>query len=259
MTILIDRPAPGVLRLLINRPEKRNSINYEVRVALMEALVASRDDPQCRAIVLGGVGGMFSAGGDLASMAGQDEAGARARMSHIHQLCHLIVQTPVPVISAVEGFCAGAGIGMALLGDVIVAGSSSKFLFPFMRLGLTPDWGTLRTLPARIGVAAAKRMLVHGQVIPGEDAVRLGLADEFAGDDVMGAALACATRMARLPQAAFAHMKTRLNHPAATFAQELQREEDDQAGLLQSADFREGYAAFGEKREPDFTTTGERS
>lgn len=253
MAILIDHPASGVWRLLINRPDKRNAINHEVRQALLEALDAAQADSECRALVIGGVGGMFSAGGDIASMAGLDEAGARERMQHIHQLCRRLQAFPLPVVTAAEGFCAGAGVGMALLTDVIVAGPTSKFLFPFMRLGLVPDWGTLRTLPARIGVAAAKRMLLHGAVIPGEQAVRLGLADELAEGDVMAAAVNCAVQLAALPQGAFARMKQRLNQPAASFAEELQREEDDQAVLLLGADFREGFAAFGEKRTPQFS------
>ncbi|PMX27451.1 MULTISPECIES: enoyl-CoA hydratase/isomerase family protein [unclassified Pseudomonas] len=255
MTIQIDRPVPGVLRLLIDRPEKRNAINHEVRQALIEALIIAREQTDCRAIVLGGVGEVFSAGGDIASMVDLDEDGARERMRHIHQLCCLIEQTPVPVISAVEGICAGAGVGLALLGDIIIAGTTSKFMFPFMRLGLTPDWGSLRTLPARVGVAAAKRMLISDQVICGEEAVRIGLADEFVVCGVMATAVNRAAKMACLPQDAFARMKRRLADPAASFAEELQKEEDDQAVLLLAEDFQEGYAAFNEKRIPAFITS----
>lgn len=252
MSVLLDHPATGVWRLLINRPDKRNAINHDVRQALIEHLLAARHDPSCRAVVLGGVGGVFSAGGDIASMADLNEAGARERMQHIHQLCRLLESLPLPVVAAAEGFCAGAGVGMALLTDVIVAGPSSKFLFPFMRLGLAPDWGTLRTLPARVGVAAAKNMLLHGQVISGERALNSGLVDELA-DDVMAAAVNRAVQLAALPHDAFARMKRRLQQPAASFADELQREEDDQAVLLLAADFREGFAAFAEKREPQFS------
>lgn len=258
MSVLLDHPAPGVWRLLINRPDKRNAINHDVRHALIENLLAARRDPTCRAVVLGGLGGVFSAGGDIASMADLNEAGARERMQHIHQLCRLLESLPLPVVAAAEGFCAGASVGMALLTDVIVAGPASKFLFPFMRLGLAPDWGTLRTLPARIGVAAAKNMLVHGQIICGEQAFNNGLVDELA-DDVMTAAINRAVQLAALPQDAFARMKRRLQQPAASFADELQREEDDQAVLLLGADFREGFAAFAEKREPQFTARQEPS
>jgi len=253
MVILIDRPAAGVWRLLINRPDKRNAIDHAVRQALLETLDAAERNPSCRALLIGGVGGNLSAGGDIASMADLDEAGARERMLHIHQLCRRLQGFPLPVVTAAEGFCAGAGVGMALLTDLIVAGPSSKFLFPFLRLGLAPDWGSLRTLPARIGVAAARRMLSHGEVIQGEDALRLGLADAWGDHDVMAAALTHAERLAALPQDAFARMKRRLAEPAASFDHELQREEDDQAVLLLGADFREGFAAFNEKRAPQFT------
>lgn len=252
MSVLLDHPAPGVWRLLINRPEKRNAINHEVRQALLDHLLAARRDADCRALIIGGVGGVFSAGGDIDSMAGLDEAGARGRMQHIHQLCRALESMPLPVVAAAEGFCAGAGVGMALLADMIVAGSSSKFLFPFMRLGLAPDWGSLRTLPARVGVAAAKQMLSHGQIISGEQALASGLVDELAGGEVMATAIHRAEQLAALPQQAFARMKQRLQQPAANFAAELQREEDDQAVLLLGEDFREGFAAFQEKREPRF-------
>ncbi|MCY1262347.1 2,3-dehydroadipyl-CoA hydratase [compost metagenome] len=259
MSLRIDYPAAGVWRLLIDRPDKRNAIDHDVRQALIEALDAAAADRDCAALVLGGVGGMFSAGGDIASMDGLDELGARTRMRHIHTLCLRLQELPIPVVAAAQGYCAGAGAGMALLADLIVAGPDSKFLFPFLRLGLAPDWGLLRTLPARVGQAQARRLLLRGQPISGEEAIRLGLADELVGDDVMDAALRLATRLAELPREAFWRMKRRLSSPAPDFAEELQREEDDQAVLLLGADFREGFAAFSERREPRFQRRGDPS
>lgn len=251
--LLIDEPHPGVKRLLINRPAKRNAIDYDVRQAFIDALGEIHRQKDCRALVLGGVDGVFSAGGDVPSMAGLDDAGARARMQHIHTLCRLLADTPVPVVSAVEGFCAGAAVGLALLGDHIVVGDGSKILFPFMRLGLVPDWGSLRTLPARVGTATAKRIMTNGEIIDADEALAMGLADSHGGDAIMAAAVAQAVAMAALPTAAFARLKQRLMNPSESFAEEWRREEADQAGLLLGADFCEGYAAFSEKRDPDFT------
>ena len=251
--IRIDTPAPHVRRLLINRPAKRNAIDYDVRQSMIDALREVAEDSDCRAIVLGGVEGVFSAGGDVPSMAGLDEAGARARMQHIHQLCRLVSGSKVPVVSAVEGFCAGAAVGLALLGDHIVVGKGSKILFPFMRLGLVPDWGTLRTLPERVGVATAKRIMTSGKIIGDAEALAIGLADSDGGEDIMAAAVAQAATMAELPGEAFYRLKQRLMHPSASFDEEWQREEDDQACLLLGDDFREGFAAFNDKRDPDFT------
>ncbi len=255
--VLYDTPAPNVGRLLINRPAKRNAIDFDVREQLTHALRKALADPQVRALVFGGAEGVFSAGGDVPSMAGLDEAGARARMQHIHTLCTLVADARIPVVSAVEGIGAGGAIGLALLSDRIVVGQGSKILFPFMGLGLAPDWGQLLTLPRRVGLAAAKRILTSGQSLSGPEAHRIGLADDLVDDDkVMSHAIALASQLARLPQEAYARMKDRLDRPSTSLRHELQREEDDQAVLLLGADFNEGFAAFNEKRKADFVNPG---
>lgn len=251
--VLLDQPAPGVARLRINRPDKRNAIDHAVRQALTDALRALAADGGVRALVFGGVGGVFSAGGDLPSMAGLNEAQARARMRHIAVLCQAVAGLRLPVVSAVEGFGAGAAVGLALLGDRIVVGEGTRILFPFLRLGLVPDWGQLLTLPRRVGLPMARRILVSDQAVPGAEALRIGLADTLVPDpQVMDEAVRQAQMLAALPTDAFARMKARLNAPSASLEQELAREEEDQAHCLRSDDFREGFAAFGDKRAPDF-------
>ncbi|RYX91449.1 MAG: hypothetical protein EOO28_25440 [Comamonadaceae bacterium] len=252
--VLVDRPAPHVARVLINRPDKRNAIDYEVRALMMSALDALVADGEVRAIVFGGVGGVFSAGGDLASMAGLDADGARERMQHIHRLCAQIDALPLPVVSAIEGVGAGAAIGLALLGDYIVVGEGAKILFPFLKIGLTPDWGQLLTLPRRVGIGPARRILTAGVPVPGPEALRIGLADEMAPDaEAMNAAVRKAGELATLPAGAFARAKSRLNHPSTSLDGELSRELADQIRCLQSGEFTEGFAAFKEKRAPGFT------
>jgi 2-(1,2-epoxy-1,2-dihydrophenyl)acetyl-CoA isomerase len=251
--LLVDRPAPGVARLRINRPDKRNAIDYDVRQLLIEALSGLLADGETRALVFGGIGGHFSAGGDVPSMVGLDDEQARARLRHIAGLCELVGNAGIPVVTAMEGISAGACIGLALLGDHIVVGDSTKILFPFMKLGLVPDWGTLLTLPCRVGLPAARRLILSGQFVSGAEAKLVGMADELVADpDVMPTAILRATDMAALPQAAFARMKRRLNRPSESLDEEMRREEDDQAALLCAEDFVEGYAAFSEKRSPDF-------
>lgn len=251
--VLLDRPAPHVARLRINRPDKRNAIDHRVRQGLIDHLKTLLGDGQTRALVFGGVGGVFSAGGDLPSMAGLDEAQARERMRHIHVLCRLVAHAPIPVVSAMEGVTAGAAVGLALLGDRIVVGRHARVLFPFLRLGLVPDWGQLLTLPRRVGLPVAQRLLCDGAAIGGEEAVRIGLADEICDDrEVMARAVALAARLAQLPAGAFGRMKVRLRHPPATLEQALRHEEDDQAICLTSDDFQEGFDAFMHKREADF-------
>ena len=254
--VLLDEAAPGVARLRINRPDKRNAIDWAVRQQLYEGLErveAMGAEGQARALVLGGVGGVFSAGGDLPSMVGLDQASARERMRHITRLCRRVAALPLPVISAVEGFSAGAAVGLALLGDHIVVGESTRILFPFLRLGLVPDWGQLFTLPRRVGLPTARRLLISQEPVTGAEALAIGLADAQVPDaDVMAEAIRVALALAALPTDAFARMKTRLNAPSSSLDEELLRDEDDQATCLCSDDFREGLTAFGERRAPDF-------
>ena len=252
--VLVDRPAPQVMRLLINRPDKRNAIDFDVRQQMIEALEVALADGATRAIVFGGAGGFFSAGGDIASMEGLSEADARSRMQHIHRLCRLVAGAGVPVVSAIEGMGAGAGVGLALLGDWIVVGAGSRLLFPFLKLGLAPDWGSLLTLPRRVGLPMARRLVTSSDPIGATEALRIGLVDQQVADgEVMNAAVAKALEWSALPIGAFARMKARLNHPSGSLAEELQREENDQAHCLRSAEFAEGFAAFKEKRRADFT------
>jgi 2-(1,2-epoxy-1,2-dihydrophenyl)acetyl-CoA isomerase len=251
--VLLDRPAPHVARLRINRPDKRNAIDWQVREQMTRQLRAVLGDTDVRALVFGGVGGVFSAGGDVPSMAGLSEEQARERMRHIHVLCRLVAGARLPVVSAAEGFAAGAVVGLALLGDEIVAGPGTKFLFPFLKLGLVPDWGQLYTLPRRVGIANARRILTQGGPVGGEEAQAVGLADALVPDgEVMDCAVQRAAELARLPLEALGRMKARLNDPSASLREELVREEDDQAACLTGPDFLEGYDAFRTRRAPDF-------
>jgi enoyl-CoA hydratase/carnithine racemase len=251
--VLVDHPAPHVGRLRINRPEKRNAIDCDVRQGLIDGVSGLMYDGTVRALVFGGTQGVFSAGGDVATMAGLDEARARARMQHIHALCRLVAGVRVPVVSAMEGIAAGAAVGLALLGDRIVAGRSTRILFPFLKLGLTPDWGQLLTLPRRVGLPVARRVLSDGLPVTGEEALRIGLADVLVDDaQVMDTAVQTAQALAALPSEAFARMKQRLNHPSASLDDELVREESDQAICLLGDDFAEGFDALTTRRAPDF-------
>ena len=215
--VLVDWPAPHVARLLINQPEKRNAITLETRQAILDQLSALVTRPEMRALVFGGVGGIFSAGGDVSTMSGLSESDARARMAHVAKVCQLVATLRVPVVSAVEGFGAGGAVGLALLGDFLVVGESTKLLFPFFKLGLAPDWGLLHTLPLRVGHPMARRLMTEGKAIGGREAVAIGLADQFAepttGGAIMAAAVDRASALAALPQEAFARTKGAAHAP----------------------------------------------
>jgi enoyl-CoA hydratase/carnithine racemase len=251
--VLLDRPRPHVGRLRIHRPDKRNAMDAEVRQALIDGIDDFLKDGQTRALVIGGVQGVLSAGGDVSTMVGLSEAQARERMQHVHSVCRTLAAVRLPVVVAMEGIAAGAAVGLSLLCDRIVAGPGTKILFPFLKLGLTPDWGQLFTLPRRVGHATALRLLTSGQVLGGEEAHRMGLVDVLVQDDqVMDTSVQWADEMAQLPSEAFARMKQRLQQPSLTLEQELAREETDQAACLLSDDFKEGFDAFRNKRPAQF-------
>lgn len=251
--IAVDQPAPHVLRLRINRPEKRNAIDHAVRQGLLDALQDAPLHQGYRALVLGGVGGVFSAGGDLPSMGGLTRTQAQERMRHIHKVCQSLTQSGVPIVSAFEGVTAGAAVGIGLLGDYIVMGRSSTVLFPFMKLGLTPDWGTLHTLPRRVGVPKALHILSSTQPIASAQALELGLVDRVVNDeDVMAVAIEHAQALSELPVGAYARMRHRLQVLVPTLEEELAREAEDQADCLTGAEFNEGYGAFMGKRTASF-------
>lgn len=251
--VLLDRPAPSVARLRINRPSKRNAIDHAVRQGFIDALADLRGDPLVRALVLGGVDGVFSAGGDLPTMANLDHAQAEARMRHVHAVCRSLAESGLSIVSALEGVVAGAAVGMALLGDHIVVGRRTQILFPFLRLGLAPDWGQLFTLRQRVSKATAWRLVTSPAPVTGEEAFTIGLADQLvADDDIMKAAIIEASRLSQLPIEALRRTRERLADPSRSLHDELAREARDQAVCLTGPEFGEGYTAFMAKRAADF-------
>jgi 2-(1,2-epoxy-1,2-dihydrophenyl)acetyl-CoA isomerase len=251
--LLIDHPAPGIRRLLINRPEARNAINAAVREALHTALLAARDEQTIRAVIIGGTGGFFSAGGDLPSMAGIAPDAALTRMADGHKIVTLLWTFPKPVIAAVERAAVGAGAGIAMLADRIVMGKTATLLFPFLRLGLIPDWGLIQTVSRRAGATQAHRFFLDGKPIDAETAIAYDMADQNVDDDaVMAHALAQAEELAALPGDAFARLKQLLRHDLSADPLNLAQEAQAQTACLTGPEFVEGYAAFKEKRAPRF-------
>jgi 2-(1,2-epoxy-1,2-dihydrophenyl)acetyl-CoA isomerase len=251
--MLIDEPGPHIRRLRINRPEARNAINQEVRDSLFAALTDARDDVHIRAVLLGGAEGIFSAGGDLPSMLGISETAALARMQDGHRIVSLLWTYPKPVVAAVERVAAGAGAGIALLADRVVIGQRASLLFPFLRLGLLPDWGLMQTVIRRAGLSHAARTFMDNAAVTGAEAAASGLADLAVDDaEVMARALAAAESLASLPMAAFARMKFALRDAAQPDPLNLAYEASAQTACLTGPEFIEGYAAFREKRKPVF-------
>lgn len=251
--VLTERPAQGIARLVLNRPEKRNALSTELREALIVAVEAALGDADVRALILTGAGGVFCAGGDISSMGKHDVHSGRARMQANHRLVRLLALAEKPVVAAVGGVAFGAGSGIALLADSIVAGAGASFGFNFFRLGLVPDYGLLGTLPARVGRAKARQILLHGKSVTIAEAERIGLVDLVVpDDDLAAAALAEAQALAAQPPHAFRLAKRILTEAPTTLDALLDAELNAQTLSYVSPEHKEGVAAFQEKRKPHF-------
>lgn len=249
--LLIDDPALGVRRLRVNRPEARNAIDADVRAALRAALTAASQETAVRSLLIGSANGIFCAGGDLPSMIGLSSETADARMRESHEIAATIATFPKPVVVAVERFAIGAGAGMALLADYLIMADDAVLGFPFLKIGLVPDWGTTATLPLRIGFARAARILRSSETVKSSEALELGIADEvLPADQVEPRSIEQACNLAALPAAAFRSLKARLNGTQIQTA--LDEERVAQVSALSGPEFAEGYAAFIEKRSARF-------
>jgi 2-(1,2-epoxy-1,2-dihydrophenyl)acetyl-CoA isomerase len=249
--LLIDDPLPGVRRLRINRPEARNAIDAAVRAALRAALADAANDSSVRVMLFGSANGIFCAGGDLPSMVGLTRAAAEERMRESHEVAAAIGTFPKPVVAAVERFAVGAGAGLALLADHLMLADNAVLGFPFLKIGLVPDWGITATLPLRAGSTMAARVLRTAANVSASEALAAGIVDELVpSGQIEQLSIDLAAALAVLPAGAFRRLKTRLR--GRDFLKTLDDERAAQVSCLIGPEFAEGYAAFVAKRMPDF-------
>lgn len=175
-TVRLERDGP-VHVLTLDHPARRNALSLPLRAALIAALEGALADPGCRAIVLTGAGDHFCAGGDISGMGGIDAVSGRARVTALGRLARLLIFGEKPVIAAVEGHAAGAGLSLAAACDIVAASRTARFTCSFNRLGLVPDLGAAWTLPLRMGMGRAKLLMLGGRTLDAEAAERAGLAE----------------------------------------------------------------------------------
>ncbi|MDP1604765.1 MAG: enoyl-CoA hydratase/isomerase family protein, partial [Legionella sp.] len=225
-----------------------------LREQLLEALNAAYANASVRAIVIGSAGKNFSVGGDLSHVAGR-EAGQSSytMMAGVGEVALAVRNSPKPVVAAVTGHCIGAGAGLALLCDTVVMGNSAAMGFPYLKIGLVPDFGLSHTLAERIGLPAARQVLLFAKTFKADEAAAVGLADEVVEDERVGErALQLATMLAEAPAHALLLLRRMIRDGSASLETMLDREAAYQSTCFGSADVQEGIAAFKEKRKPDF-------
>lgn len=243
--------ADGIATLTLRTEGKLNAFTPLMRDALTQRLRELNDDPDCRAIVLTGADGNFSAGADLAGWGEKTVRECRVRLKRGGTpLIRELVAGAKPVIAAVEGYAYGAGLALACACDYLVAADGAKFCCAFTRVGFIPDLGLMYTLPRRVGHAKAMQMITLADVVEAERALQLGLVDEVVAK---GAALhrakEMALRYADAPPLAFELVKGAMSRGLDVM---LQAELDLQPMPWLSEDHEEGKRAFAEKRKPRF-------
>lgn len=257
--MLSTRGEEGVLTLVLNRPERRNAIDPELRDALAGALDEAATDSAVRGVVLTGAGGAFCAGGELGRFDELHDMRAYRHLSHrLTDLAESIERLEKPVVAAIDGVVTGAGLALALACDWRVGAPSARILFREGSLGLVPAHGGLTRLVKLVGLARAKEVLLGGDDLDATAARAAGLISELCGgsDELQAVAHARVQKMLRRAPLSFGAAK-RLLQLAADVDQRsgILAESLAQTALLQTDDHREGLAAARERRDPAFTGT----
>lgn len=251
--VLVERHA-AVAVVTMNLPQKRNALDISLVEALVESLTRLQDSGEIRALVLTG-GRHFCAGGDLSALDNPPLAMRRA-MQMGQRIVRALTAGPLPVVAAVQGTAYGAGFSMAMACDFVVADEGASFCAAFGRVGLTPDYGLLWTLPQRVGIGVARELVMLCEPVPGTKAHELGLVDRLAeSGKVPETALDLAERLAQAPPATIATTKSVLARQPLSLDAMLAWEADTQTLLTGTADFAEGVQAFAQKRPARFQGT----
>jgi len=251
----IDFKAEGpIVRITLNRPDRLNSFTAQMHEELREALANLGD---ARVVVLTGAGRAFCAGQDLNDRAvapGQTVDLGDTVTKSWNPLVRTLTSLPQPVIARVNGVAAGAGANIALACDIAVAAKSAKFIQSFSAIGLIPDSGGTWVLPRLVGQARALGLALTGEPLPAEKAAEWGLIWKAVEDEALDAEVdAIANKLASLPPLGLAAIKDMIR---SSWQYSLDEELERQAGAMRrlgfTEDYREGVAAFLEKRQPIF-------
>jgi 2-(1,2-epoxy-1,2-dihydrophenyl)acetyl-CoA isomerase len=251
-TIRVEH-ADGVTTITLNRPESLNALNAPMRRELLTAFKGLARDDAVRAVVLTGEGRGFCSGADLRGGSGE-RAFRRVLTTEYNPLIRAIRELPRPVVAAVNGVAAGAGVSLALACDLVLAAEDARFIQAFVKIGLVPDSGSTRTLVRTLGRHRAAQLIFSGEPLSAPDALAAGLVNRVVpADELPAAARAEASRLAAAPTRAIAYAKRLINAAEdADLDAQLAAEAAYQELAGRTEDHAEGVAAFGEKREPRF-------
>ena len=249
----------GVARITLNRPEASNAIDVALASALKDAVSELVDAVGLRVVLLTGAGDRFCAGGDVRAFATADELGAILEeiLSFLHPAVADLAELPAPVVAAVQGSAAGAGLALVSGADLVVAAASARFVLAYTAIGLVPDGGSSWYLPRVVGTRRALELALTNRVLSADEACAWGLVTRVVPDaELREHADALVADLASGPTRAFAATKRLLRASLATpLESQLTHEATEIVVAGESDDGIEGVAAFVEKRPPRFTGT----
>ncbi|MCU0374097.1 MAG: enoyl-CoA hydratase-related protein [Chitinophagaceae bacterium] len=245
----------GIAHITLNRPDKYNAFNREMALRLIDILKTCGDNEAVRCLYITGAGKAFCSGQDLAEVTDPDGPGMNRILSeHYNPIVTAIKWLEKPVVAAVNGAAAGAGANIALCCDIVVAAEDAFFMQAFSAIGLIPDSGGTFTLPRLVGWQKASALMMLGEKIKAAEAERIGMIYQWFANDVFEKeAYAIAKKLAGMPTKALGLTKLALRWSTThTFKEQLENEDKLQQRAAATADFKEGVAAFMEKRKPQF-------
>jgi len=255
-SVLIERKG-AIGFLTLNRPEAGNAINLDLARGLRDAVDDVAADPNVRCIVLRGGGRMFCVGGDVKALeaAGRDRPQLLgAILAALHPAIDCLARMDKPLITAVHGPAAGAGLGLAVVGDIVLAEPAAHFTMAYSAVGLTPDGGTSWLLPRLVGLRRAQELALTNRRVPAAEAAAMGLVTRLVAEGTLCAEVsALAENLANGPSRALAGTRRLLFAAGLTSLTEMlaaEREQIVRQGA--TAESFEGLRAFVERRKPDF-------
>lgn len=241
----------GIVTLTFARPDKKNALTNAMYGVLADQLISAETDPAARVIVLRGEGDMFTSGNDVGEFAGIATGAIRGER-HVSRFVRALAQASRPLVAAVQGRAVGIGTTMLLHCDFVVLADNARLSTPFVNLALVPEAASTLLMPLRIGHARAFEMFALGDAMDAPTAHNLGIANRVVPLERLHAEAAdVAARLAKLPAGSLAATKRLMRNPAALTAQ-IEAESERFAERLTTAEAREAFTAFAERRPADF-------
>jgi enoyl-CoA hydratase/carnithine racemase len=258
MSDIVTERTGSILRVQLNRPAKKNAMTSAMYVTLADLLNAAAKDDQVRVVLWHGAGDSFCAGNDVEDFLKNPPGPGDSPQA---RLISAFIDFEKPIVAAVQGAAVGGGTTMLTHCDFVYAGESAKFHMPFINLALVPEFGSTYSVPARIGYLRAAELIQLGLPFDAKRAVELGLATSVVPDqNLLATATETAQKLAEKPAGALQACKRLMKQSSREQLEQAAKLENEEfSARVRSADTKEAFTAFLEKRRPDFTKTKQRA